>query len=45
MLTRSPPVTCGREIGIRFCKQNRMVCFTFRTALFLVSASPNVLFS
>ena len=35
-----PPVTCGREIGIRFCKQNRMVCFTFRTALFLVFCLP-----
>ena len=35
-----PPATCGREIGIRFCKQNRMVCFTFRTALFLVFCLP-----
>ncbi|MFK1856768.1 hypothetical protein ACIXCW_22070 [Bacteroides fragilis] len=40
LLTRSPPATCGREIGIRFCKQNRMVCFTFRTALFLVFCLP-----
>ena len=40
LLTRPPPVTCGREIGIRFCKQNRMVCFTFRTALFLVFCLP-----
>ncbi|WP_192919248.1 hypothetical protein [Bacteroides xylanisolvens] len=40
LLTRSPPVTCGREIGIRFCRQNRMVCFTFRTALFLVFCLP-----
>ena len=35
-----PPATCGREIGIRFCRQNRMVCFTFRTALFLVFCLP-----
>ena len=44
LLTRSPPVTCGREIGIRFCKQNRMVCFTFRTALFLVFCLPLCVF-
>ena len=35
-----PPATCDREIGIRFCRQNRMVCFTFRTALFLVFCLP-----
>ena len=35
-----PPATCGREIGIRFCRQNRMACFTFRTALFLVFCLP-----
>ncbi|MFR8639532.1 MAG: hypothetical protein ACLVEE_03090 [Phocaeicola vulgatus] len=40
LLTRSPPATSGREIGIRFCLQNRMVCFTFRTALFLVFCLP-----
>ncbi|MDB9031827.1 MULTISPECIES: hypothetical protein [Bacteroidales] len=40
LLTRSPPVTCGREIGIRFYDKNRMVCFTFRTALFLVFCLP-----
>ena len=39
-----PPVTGGREIGIRFCKQNRMVCFTFRTALFLVFCLPLCVF-
>ena len=35
-----PPVTCGREIGVWFCLQNRMACFTFRTALFLVFCLP-----
>lgn len=40
LLTRSPPVTCGREIGVWFCLQNRMACFTFRTALFLVFCLP-----
>ena len=39
-----PPATCGREIGIRFCKQNRMVCFISVLPFSLFSASPCVLF-
>ena len=40
LLTRSPLPLGGTEIGIRFCRQNRMACFTFRTALFLVFCLP-----
>ena len=44
LLTRSPPVTCGREIGIRFA--SKTVWFVLLSVLpfSLFSASPNVLF-
>nr|WP_229122601.1 hypothetical protein [Bacteroides uniformis] len=40
-----PPATSGREIGIRLCRQSRMVCFTFRSSLFLVFCLPLCAFS
>ena len=47
LLTRSPPVTCGREIGIRFCKQNRMVCckYSINSLVYWVTYVHNVVYS